>query len=686
MSDLSALAARLSRPGARLRKADLTRLIDGVLAAPKPMEPDSWLDLFSDRSEADRQALKDALIARRDSKAPNSFNTTDQAGRLTALRREMAAAKLDILVVPKADEHQGEYLPLKAERLQWLTGFTGSAGAAAIGAKKAAMFTDGRYTLQVKDEVPASEYEYKSWPGPHLVDWIAEQNLPKGARIGFDPMLMTDAWATDMQKKAREKGWVLVPTDGNLVDRIWTDQPPAPISPIRPHALEYAGESAADKRARLAQDLRDKGEKAAILSAPDSIAWLLNIRGGDVPCTPFALSFAVLKESGKVDWYVDKAKLTPGLLSHLGEGVRIRRPDSLIQSLEKLGQKGAKVRINSGSVPFALSHALKTSGAELSRGADPCSLPKAIKNKVEIAGSEAAHKRDGVAIVRFLHWLDREAPKGGLDEISASDKLLEFRKQGKNFRDISFDTISGAGPNGAIVHYHATENSKRKLEAGQMYLVDSGGQYLDGTTDITRTVVIGDNPTAEMREHYTRVLKGHIAVAKAKIPAGQSGQSLDVLARASLWEAGLDFAHGTGHGVGSYLSVHEGPQGISSRNSTPLKPGMIVSNEPGYYRAGKYGIRLENLIVFEAAESSLENKMLQSRDLTLAPFDRRLIVDDMLTRDELAWLNAYHAKVRQDLTPELGKEDAQWLAQQCAPIGPVGPAPQADRRAEISPV
>ncbi len=607
------------------------------------------------------------------------------AARLTALRAELAARGLDGFVVPRADQHLGEYVAGSSERLAWLTGFTGSAGAAVVLGARAAVFVDGRYTLQVRDQVDGACFEYR-----HLIEappaaWI-EAELGSGAKLGYDPWLHSERQMERLRQAAEAAGGELVAVGDNPLDAVWAGRPAPPRAPILPHPLEYAGRASADKRAELARELEKKGLAAAVLTLPDSIAWLLNVRGGDVPRAPLPLSFALLRADGSVDWFVAPEKLGPELEEHLGNGVGLQEPMALGPALDRLGGAGAKVLADPDSAAAWVFARLRAAGAEVVAGADPCQLPKARKNAVELDGARAAHRRDGLALTRFLAWLDREAParRPGeeLGEVEVADRLRAFRAEDGLFRDLSFDTIAGAGANGAIVHYHARAESQGRLRQGELLLLDSGAQYPDGTTDVTRTVAIGE-PSAEMRERFTRVLKGHIALATVRFPRGTSGSQLDVLARSHLWRAGLDYDHGTGHGVGSYLSVHEGPQRISKLpNRVALEPGMIVSNEPGYYKPGAYGIRIENLVAVVESEVMEEGRagdgaedgakdgraMLAFETLTLAPIDRHLIEVALLSPEETAWLDAYHARVRDTHHDQLDPETASWLDAATSPL------------------
>jgi Xaa-Pro aminopeptidase len=591
-------------------------------------------------------------------------------GRVGLLRGELKRRGLAGFIVPRADEHQGEYVPARARRLAWLTGFTGSAGLAIVLAERAAIFVDGRYTLQVRSEVPERLFEYRHLVEQPASEWIAA-NLAAGDKLGYDPWLHTVGEVERYAAAAAKAGGSLVAVGDNLVDAIWHDQPAPPLAPVVPHELRFAGKPAEEKRSDIAAALAAGGIDATVVTAPDSIAWLLNIRGGDVSRTPLPLSFAVLNNDASVELFIDRRKLVPGIESHLGNAVAIQPPDQFGPALDRLGSAGKRVQLDPGSAAAWIFDRLGQAGAAVQRAADPCQLPKARKNPVELAGTRAAHRRDGAALTGFLAWISREAPSGELGEIAASDRLEAIRRVGENFRDLSFDTISGAGSNGAIVHYRASPENERRLAPGSLYLLDSGAQYLDGTTDVTRTIAIGA-PSDEARDRFTRVLKGHIALATCRFPAGTTGSQLDVLARHALWQVGLDFDHGTGHGVGSYLNVHEGPQRISKLpNTQALLPGMIVSNEPGYYKTGEYGIRIENLVVVTPCIDlpAAEREMLCFETLTLAPIDRNLVEPSLLTADEIAWLDAYHARVRETLTPLVDPETARWLAEATRPIG-----------------
>ena len=573
--------------------------------------------------------------------------------RLAALRAELANEGLDGFVIPRADAHQGEYVAPRDDRLAWLTGFTGSAGWGAATADRAAVFVDSRYTVQARAQV-AAVFERTDWPETGVGDWLASA-LPAGARVGFDPWLMTPSQLRALQAQAPD---LLYLATDNLIDRIWPDQPAPPRGAVFEQPVDLAGEPREAKIARLAATLDPA--QAAVITLPDSIAWLLNIRGADIPRNPVPHGFAILHADATVDLFIDPAKL--GAIS-LGSSVRTQAPDAFLPALAKLT---GPVRIDPNSCPLAVTEALT---AEVREGDDPCILPKACKNPTEIDGTRAAHLRDGAAMVRFLAWLDAQPP-GSLTEIDVVQRLEGERRATNALRDISFESISGAGPNGAIVHYRVTEASNRRVEDGQLLLVDSGGQYVDGTTDITRTVAVGQAGQAE-QDAFTRVLKGMIALSRLRFPAGLAGRDIDVLARVALWEAGLDYGHGTGHGVGSYLCVHEGPARIARTGTVALRPGMILSNEPGFYREGAFGIRIENLIVVQQAPAlSLQTvpQMLSFETLTWVPIDRRLIRADLLTRAEIDWLNAYHAGVAQRIGPLVQGAAADWLARACAPL------------------
>ena len=594
------------------------------------------------------------------------------ADRLKALREQLKAEKLDGFVVPLTDEHMSEYVGSYAQRLAWLTGFEGSAGSAVVLPEEAAIFVDGRYTLQVRQQVSATEWSYQSVPETSTTQWL-EEHAPAGARIGYDPWLHTSDWVKKAKEALASRGAELVAVDRNPIDEIWKDRPEASKAHLVVQPDEYAGKSAAEKRTEIGDWLVKHHADAAVLSALDSIAWAFNIRGADVTHTPVALAYALVHADGTADLFVASEKIDGEVRQHLGNGVRLHERYEFEAALSDL--KGKTIVVDPERAVAAIFEALDKAGAKILPLRDPTILPKALKNPAEIAGQKAAQERDGAVISKFLHWIDEEAPKGDVDELKASDHLEALRRRNPELRDLSFDSISGAGPNGAIVHYKSSQKTNRKLQKGTLYLIDSGGQYVDGTTDITRTVPIGE-PTAEMRDRFTRVLKGHIAIATAVFPKGTRGSQLDSFARRPLWEAGLDYAHGTGHGVGSFLAVHEGPQRISPVGSSqsggdePLQAGMIISNEPGYYKTGEYGIRIENLVLVVPREiEGAEKEMLGFETLTFAPIDRRLIDVEMLEPEEIVWLNCYHAHVLARIGPRLSGADLAWLQAACAPFG-----------------
>ncbi len=665
------LDALLRRAGSRFDAAGVRDLVSGVVAAPDGIDPDAWMTLVAAAPDGDlRRALADLhddLAARR---PPVLAATGDQrADRLTALQGELKRRRLHGFIVPRGDEHLGEYVPERAERLAWLTGFTGSAGVAVVLRDTAALFTDGRYTLQAEAEVDGDLLDIRHSTEQPTTEWIAA-NLPARARLGYDPWLHTPNDVTRYETACVRAGGRLAAVADNPVDAVWADQPPPPVAPIVAHAAEFAGRAAADKRQDVAEALTRDRHDAAVLVAPESVAWLLNLRGGDVPYAPLPLSFAIAAADGSVWLFVDGRKLADDVADHLGPAVTVHPPEALGEALDGLGTHRATVRVDSDGTPAWIADRLRKAGARVATGPDPCARPRAVKNPVELDGMRAAHRRDGAALSRFLAWLPG-AIDGGVTEIDAARHLEDLRREGDLFRGLSFPTISGFAANGAVIHYRVSPSTNRVLEPGSLYLVDSGGQYLDGTTDVTRTVAIGA-PTDEMRDRFTRVLKGHIAMATARFPAGTAGPQLDVLARRALWDAGLDYDHGTGHGVGSYLSVHEGPHRISKLpNRVALEPGMVVSNEPGYYKAGAYGIRIENLVVVTAVDApeGSEKDLLGFDTLTLAPIDRDLIAPALLTAAEVAWLDAYHARVRETLTPLVDAGTAAWLDRATRPLG-----------------
>ena len=573
----------------------------------------------------------------------------------------MAGMGLDGFLVPRADEHLGEYVPPCAERLAWLTGFTGSAGLAVVLRNRAAVFTDGRYTLQLASQADPAFFELLHVTDQPPQEWLAAA-APDG-RIGYDPWLISE----DGLRRYADAGLAMVAVAASPLDAAWRDRPAPPCAPAVPQPLALAGVSSADKRAAVGVALRGAGVDAAVITDPASLCWLLNLRGGDVAYTPFALGFVLVRADGTASLFMDPAKLDAAARDWLGRDVAPQPRDALPGALAALS--GQRVRVDATGSAAWFGQTLRAAGATVVDGPDPCALPKSCKNPVEQAGARAAHVRDAVALCRFLHWLDSAVP--GTTEIAAAERLVRFRQDVPDFRGESFPAISGAGEDGAIIHYRATPDTDRPLRADEAYLTDSGAQYPDGTTDVTRTVWTGPGtPPAELRDRFTRVLQGHIAVAAALFPAGVSGPHLDALARRALWQAGLDYDHGTGHGVGSYLSVHEGPCSLSRAGKmVPLQPGMILSDEPGFYLPGAYGIRLENLLLVQPADGLSARKLfLRLETLTLAPFDRRLIEPAMLTREERGWLDAYHARVLREVGPALEDPARDWLAAACAPL------------------
>jgi Xaa-Pro aminopeptidase len=589
------------------------------------------------------------------------------APRLAALRAELKRRGLDGFVVPRADRYQNEYVPPCAERLAWLTGFTGSAGLAIVLAERAAIFVDGRYLVQVREEVDTAAFAVE-----HLIEhpptaWI-EENLSAGAKLGYSPWLHTVDGAERLAKAAEAAGASLVALADNPLDPLWQKRPQPPLGAVVLHDLRYAGEDAAAKLARV-RDALTKRADVLIVCDPQAVSWLFNIRGNDVPHVPVVLAFATVPRAGRPAIYIEPRKLGGAARERLDMLATVRSPGDFEDDLAALGKAGRAVMLDPASCPDAIARAVSESGGGITRAADPIAPMKAVKNAAEIAGARAAQRRDGAAVTRFLAWLDAEAPRGRLTEIDAVKALETCRRDSGLLKDISFPTIAGAGPDGAIVHYRVTKRSNRRIAPGELFLIDSGGQYEDGTTDITRTVAVGA-PDADMRRTFTLVLKGHIAIARAVFPDGTTGAQLDPLARQFLWRDGLDFDHGTGHGVGSYLSVHEGPARISKLGTAPLKRGMILSNEPGYYRAGAYGIRIENLLlVTEATPVADADKPLNAFEtLTFAPIDRRLVEPPLMTAEEIAWLDDYHAGVRQALAPLLDDRTRAWLDSACAPL------------------
>lgn len=588
------------------------------------------------------------------------------APRLAELRAALASQGLDGFLLPRADEHQNEYLPPNAERLAWLTGFTGSFGFVIVLTDKAAIFVDGRYTVQVRAQVDGAAFTPVNVAEKSPADWLKE-NAREGQRVGYDPKLHTLEGFERFEKAAKLAGVELVALERNPVDDLWTDRPAPPLAAVVLHEEKYAGGTAAAKLARVQAELDKAKADALLVTDAHCLAWTFNIRGGDVKHTPLPLGFAIIPAKGRPTVFIDGRKLSNAVRDALAEVTELAEPRDLETALGTLGVEGATVRLDASASAVAFARALEAAGAKIQRGADPIAKLKAVKNPCELNGARVAHLRDAAALARFLRWLDAEAPKGELDEIGAAEALETFRRETGRLKDVSFDTISAAGPNAALPHYRVTRATNRKLASG-FFLIDSGAQYEDGTTDVTRTVVIGE-ASPEMRDRFTRVLKGHIAIATAVFPKGVSGAQLDAFARKFLWDVGTDFDHGTGHGVGSYLSVHEGPQRISKLGTTTLEPGMILSNEPGYYREGHYGIRTENLIVVEPREiAGAEREMRGFETITLAPIDRRGVAQELLTPDERSWLDAYHARVLEEVGPLVDDETRDWLARVCAPL------------------
>ncbi len=588
--------------------------------------------------------------------------------RLAALRALMTEAGVHALIVPHSDEYQGEYLPPCAERLAFVTGFTGSAGLAVVLADRAVLFVDGRYTLQAATEVDGTLFEIVDVTANKPSEWLAGA-VGEGAAVGYDPALHTRAEVRRFAAALEKAGALLVPVPDNPVDRVWGDRPAPPSGPVEAHPVEHAGKAAAEKILAAKAAIAAAGADMAVVTATDNVAWLFNVRGCDVAHTPVVLARAVVRADGRATLYVAPDRVPAAVREGLGATAEIAPPEDLPAALRAAGAEGARILADPAEAPEAVLAAVEAAGGTIVEGKDPITAMKAVKNPVEIAGARAAHLRDGVAFARFLAWLEAAAPAGDLDEIAVAERLEAFRRDTGLLREIAFDSIVGAGPNGAIVHYRVNRETSRPVAAGDLLLVDSGGQYADGTTDITRTIAVGP-PTTEMAARFTRVLKGHIAIATARFPKGTTGAQLDALARIDLWRAGLDFDHGTGHGVGSYLSVHEGPQRISKLGHTALEPGMILSNEPGFYAAGRYGIRIENLVL--VTEPSVppggEREMLGFETLTLAPVDRRLILTDLMTPAEIAWLDGYHARVYGALSGEVDGAVRAFLEAATRPI------------------
>ena len=581
--------------------------------------------------------------------------------RLAAVREELRRQNLTGFVIPRADQQQNEYVAPSEERLAWLTGFTGSAGLAIVLLHEAAVFVDGRYTIQAARQVDDKAWAVESLIDPPPDEWLAS-HLKAGDRLGFDPWLHTSSAAEKLGAACTKAGAVLCAVTTNPLDTVWTERPSPPLGPVSTHAAEFAGVTEATKLAQIVIEIAKLGADALVLSDSHAVAWTFNIRGADVSHTPLPLSYALVPKDGRPTIFIDSRKLTNVARNHLEQTADVRDPDALVVSIAELAKAGGKIALDSATAADALTRLIKDNGGTPLRGADPIALLKAVKNDTEIKGTTTAHRRDAVALARFLAWVDHEGPKGGLFEIDTVEALESFRRDTGALKDVSFPTIAGTGPNGAIVHYRVTRKTNRRIAMGDLLLIDSGAQFEDGTTDVTRTIAIGE-PTLEMRDRFTRVLRGHIAIATAVFPDGTTGAQLDSFARQFLWRAGLDFEHGTGHGVGSYLSVHEGPARISKLGTVPLKRGMILSNEPGYYKTDAFGIRIENLELVVAKEiAGAEKPMNGFEALTLAPIDRRLIDVAQLSDDELRWLNDYHARVRREVRPLLDDEATKvWL-------------------------
>jgi Xaa-Pro aminopeptidase len=642
---------------------EVLAVVAGAAAAPDGFDPDAWLYLVAPPEASE---LRGRLRRRKAELRAGRPPEPPIAERLARLRAALAEQRLDGLILPLTDEHRSEYLPVAAQRLSWLTGFTGSAGLLIVLPERAALFVDGRYMLQATAELDPALYERRHVTEEPPQKWLAE-HLVSGQRLGFDPKLHTKPEVERFRRACVRAGAELVACPGNPVDAIWTTRPPAPIAPIAILEDVYAGESSESKRTRMGAALAKAGAEVGVVSATDSIAWLLNVRGGDVPYNPLVLSFALLHADGAVELFVDPRKLRPG--QSLGNGVSIQPIAGFEAALERLGEQRRAVLVDPAVTSQHVLAQLKAAGARVVEADEPCILAKACKNPVEVKGAVDAQRRDGAAACQFLCWLEGELGRRPITEREAAVRLASERQRDPLYRGPSFETISAAGPNAALPHYRVTDASNRTIEPGSLYLVDSGGQYLDATTDITRTIAVGE-PSPEMRRHFTLVLKGHIRIARAVFPAGTSGAQLDTLARLSLWRAGLDFDHGTGHGIGAYLCVHEGPQRIAKSGTVALKPGMIVSNEPGYYRSGAYGIRIENLVIVatRGVPPGGERELLGFDTITRAPIDRRLIVAELLNAEERAWLDNYHARVRTDLIELIDEPSRSWLMAATSPL------------------
>ncbi|MEJ1120267.1 aminopeptidase P family protein [Phyllobacterium sp. CCNWLW109] len=604
-----------------------------------------------------------------------SSNPATGAPRVAKLRAELEGLKLDGFLVPRADEHQGEYVPARAQRLAWLTGFTGSAGVVLVLKNRAHLFVDGRYTLQAADQTDPSVFTIESLIDTPPAVWL--RSIERPLTIGFDPWLHTISETKALREALEKNGGSLVAVKDNLVDLIWDDQPAPPLEAVTIQPEKYAGKLAKVKLHELADAVGKAKADATILTDPSSIAWAFNIRGNDVSNTPLPLAFALIPANGEPLLFIDKRKLPMETEAYLTQLATLRAPSTLDNDVADFAAQGHTVMLDPALAAEKLRLIIEKAGGKIVEGLDPARLPRAIKNKTELEGARKSHERDGVAMVSFLSWIDHQAP-GTIDEIDAATKLEETRHEiAQGFQmpleNLSFDSISGAGPNGAFAHYRVNTESNRKLQDGELYLIDSGGQYRDGTTDITRTLPVG-TPTADMKKKFTLVLKGMIAISTARFPKGTRGMDIDVLARIALWKQGYDYGHGTGHGVGSFLSVHEGPQNISKRGTQELLPGMILSNEPGYYKPGGYGIRTENLLIVTEPQvpEGGDLPMMGFETITLCPIDKRLIDTSLLVREELVWLDAYHATVREKLLPHTSGEAREWLVNATEPFGHEG--------------
>ena len=656
----------LSGCQSNISASELPALIDGMLSSAigEIDHIDPWLKLVSENPSADLfNYLNSKINIGLSEKLDSENNPPDYQNRVSLLRAELIKENIEGIVIPLTDEFQGEYLAKSSRRLEWLTGFTGSAGIALVFQNESFFFTDGRYILQAEKQLPQNNYTLFNSSQVSLGNWF-NNNLKPNTKIGFDPWLHTITWVKRIRSLMQKNNCELISTPDNLIDRIWKDRPPPPVSPVQILDKTFAGEAIESKRKRVANNLTKNESDVFVLVAPSSISWLANIRGNDIPFSPYVMCYALLHKNSQLEIFIDVRKIIPSVRKELADQVVIKPIKTFIPELLKLGKKSKVVEIDPNSTPELVRTILENAGAKIVTSKDPCELPKACKNTTEINGFHSAHKRDGLALTRFLYWLSREAPKGKITEITAAAKLESLRKNGKYYKGPSFPTISGSGANGAIIHYRATKASDKKLQLNSLYLVDSGGQYLDGTTDVTRTVAIGE-PSEEMKDRFTRVLRGHISLASACFPENTTGSQLDVLARLSLWKVGLDYDHGTGHGVGHYLSVHEGPHRISKTySSVKLEPGMIISNEPGYYKAGDYGIRIENLVLVKIAKEidNSENKMLEFETLTLAPIDLSLVKVSELSKEEKTWINNYHRNVFNTYKDNLSRMELNWLS------------------------